>query len=66
MTGHQVVVFSSVIPSDPEAEERTGKTSPPIPAHVAVCRECPWRGEIWGVAQRAVDEANRHRHATAT
>jgi len=64
MTQHFVVVFSNDIPFDPESEYRTGKPSGTYLAHVAVCRECPWRGRIWPGAQAAVDEANVHRAAT--
>jgi hypothetical protein len=64
MPSHEVIVFHNNVPSDPKKERETGHPSPVVPACVAVCRECKWRGEIWGSAQVAVDEANRHRAET--
>jgi hypothetical protein len=64
MTEHQVVVMSNMLPDDPAMERATGVMGPQSMAHVAVCRDCLWRGALWPTAQGAVDEANAHRAHT--
>jgi len=64
VTAHEVVVFSNEIPLYPVSERRTGVLGAQVYASVAVCRECRWRGQIWPIAQPAVDEANEHRAET--
>jgi CxxC motif-containing protein (DUF1111 family) len=61
MSVHDVVVFTGDIgvpSSDPDERH------PTVHASVAVCRDCPWRGEIRGSPVAAAEDKRDHQRAT--